>query len=211
MKKKQKRIILLLVEGWTDETALLFISTNFSEQYGIKIDIQSGDITSGTKDNKPVAARIGAVVNKYIKTHHLQKDDIIFVAQITDSDGVFIKDELVDVENISDEQMLIPGERILVKTMIKQEHIIERNHFKSRNLDLLINKKTIKDIQYRIYYVSVNLEHCLHNNPNVSSPEVKRRLAVEFQKNTMTIHRFVGFSKAPKLLRKVLTKNHGKR
>ena len=45
----------------------------------------------------------------------------------------------------------------------------------------LYKSSKIYGIPYKIYYLSCNLEHFLHNNPNIEQNEKKRDLAEEFK------------------------------
>ena len=87
--------------------------------------------------------------------------------------------------------LFIPTDNILTNNVISM-HI--RNKQKSEILNRLITlNKVWKTIPYSVYFFSCNLDHILHNNPNMSRQE-KNQYADRFEKEYVEHpRRFVEF------------------
>ena len=87
-----KKIILLLVEGPTDEDALALVYSKLVREHDLEFDVLHTDITAGEDMTvKYIAERIQAEVAEYLRKHpYIVKEDILKVVQIIDTDGAFI-------------------------------------------------------------------------------------------------------------------------
>ena len=182
------KIILFLVEGETDKTSLaLTISRQLRE---VKFFVIRTDITSDYETNVDNIISLIFERVRFFLAENPQFDfsDIESIIQITDTDGTFISDDKV-IYNESSEKIFYSSETILTNNVNETK---DRNHRKSEILNKLYKLKYIegKDkgetvkIKYRIYYMSCNLEHVLHDLPNVVSKTEKERLAKQFRKET---------------------------
>lgn len=180
------KIILFLVEGETDKTSLaLTLSRQLKE---VKFFVIKTDITSdyGTTTENVIDLIKQRV--KFFLSENLQFDfsDIGSIIQITDTDGTFILDDKV-IFDASCEKIFYSNETTLTNNVNETK---DRNHRKSEILNKLFKTEYIefkyKDklikTDYKIYYMSCNLEHVLHNLPNVSSKEEKEKLSKKFRK-----------------------------
>lgn len=92
-----KKIILLLVEGPTDEDALALIYSRLVREHDLEFDVLHTDITAGEDMTaKYIEERIGREIVDYLrKNPFIKKGDILKVVQIIDTDGAFIPASLV--------------------------------------------------------------------------------------------------------------------
>ena len=88
-----KKIILLLVEGPTDEDALALVYSKLVREHDLEFDVLHTDITAGEDMTvKYIADRIQEEVAEYLRKHpFIVKEDILKVVQIIDTDGAFIR------------------------------------------------------------------------------------------------------------------------
>jgi hypothetical protein len=167
------RVCLFIVEGSTDKIALNNILSKYFADKKLRTYIVGTDITSdehSTEDN--IVNNLKTNINLFLKREKLNKTDIAKIIHLTDLDGTFIDDSAV----LFNKHYLHPyytDENILTSHVDK---IIERNHRKAANLKKLLATGEIYSIPYKIYFVSCNLEHLLHNKNNASN-EDKRLLA----------------------------------
>lgn len=177
------KIILFLVEGKSDETSLA-LTLNRLLQGRVKFFVIKTDITS---DCGTTAENIkGLILEKvsFFLTEHpqFQFSDIDSIIQITDTDGVFVDNSKV-VFDENHKKIFYSEDSILTDNV---NGIIYRNQTKAEILRELCSLKFLeapngKKIKYRIYYMSCNLEHVLHNLPNVETDAEKERLSKFFR------------------------------
>lgn len=105
---------------------------------------------------------IAKLINADIERRHVYtKNDVTAVVQILDLDGAFVPDGHV----IQDEE---PGKRRYTESGIltpNAAETIRQNHEKQKNIRSLISMENIrlgrKDVPFRPFYMSRNLEHVL--------------------------------------------------
>lgn len=87
-----KKIILLLVEGPTDEEALALIYSKLVNKHDLVFDVLHTDITADEgMTAKYIEEKILLEVEKYlIKNPFLHREDILKLVQIIDTDGAFV-------------------------------------------------------------------------------------------------------------------------
>lgn len=182
------KIMLFLVEGQTDKTSLAY--TISKQINGVRFFVIQTDITSDyhtTIDN--VEHLIYEKVRFFLSENpQFEFTDIDSVIQITDTDGTFIPESEIKYEG-SIGKIFYDNGSILTNNIGETKN---RNLHKAEILRKLCALKNIyneekKDekVKYRIYYMSCNLEHVLHNSPNVATKEEKVRLAKIFRNETV--------------------------
>ncbi len=171
-----KKIILLLVEGPTDEDALALVYSKLVREHDLEFDVLHTDITAGEDMTvKYIESRIQKEVTEYLRKHpYIEKGDILKVVQIIDTDGAFI-----------------PASQVLQSETGKTEYF--ETHIAARNKDRLIRRNiskrqivyhlmrsgAVSEFPYEIYYFSRNLEHVLHDIPDALDDDRKEDLAYE--------------------------------
>ena len=171
-----KKVVLVIVEGPSDDVALGVMLNQIFDKDAVHIHIMHGDITTkrGVRPDN-ILIRIGNVIREYAKSQHYKSRDFKQIIYITDTDGTFIPDETV-MDDINNEEVMYESDGI--HTMNKQG-IINRNKQKKANLIKLKSIEQVWNIPYRIYYMSCNLDHVLYNKRN-SSDEGKEENAYSF-------------------------------
>ena len=137
-----------------------------------------GDITTrkGVRSDN-IVAKIGDEVRAYAKSQHYSSKDFKQIIHIVDTDGAYIPDEKIISAPGADS---ISYESDGIHTP-DQQGIIERNKQKTGNLYRLRGTGQIWKVPYRVYYMSCNLDHVLHNKRN-STDEEKENDAYAFAK-----------------------------
>lgn len=176
--KPKRKVVILLVEGKSDKTALNLIEKFYTNR-NIKIYTTNGDITSDflvtyTNCVEVLSEKIKAIRDEM----KLSRDDIYEVIHLIDTDGTFIPDSCIMVDkNIKEFYYTLD----YIKAKNKKK-VIDRNNNKISKIKVLINTgKVDKDIKYRIFYMSCNLDHVLFNEMNLADEE-KVKKAFEFRK-----------------------------
>ncbi len=92
-----KKIILLLVEGLTDEEALALVFSKLAKEHDIEFDVLHTDITADENMTvKYIGERIKREIADYLrKNPFIKRKDILKVVQIIDTDGAFVPPSLV--------------------------------------------------------------------------------------------------------------------
>lgn len=174
----RKKVVLVIVEGPSDDTALGIMLNQIYDKDSVYVHIMHGDITTrkGVRSDN-IVAKIGDEVRAYAKSQHYSSKDFKQIIHIVDTDGAYIPDEKIisapEVEKISYESDGIHTS--------DQQGIIERNKQKTGNLYRLRGTGQIWKVPYRVYYMSCNLDHVLHNKRN-STDEEKETDAYAFAK-----------------------------
>ena len=200
MKKviQTKKLILIIVEGKSDEESLEYVLSKIVNSSKIKFVICHGDITSDYKTNaRNVAKKISHIVEEFLESSKglYTIEDIKLIVHIVDTDACSI-DACNIIESDTNEYT-----ETKVKTTNKQ-NIVDRNRRKLAILKI-ISKLTylsfnVKNdylcIPYTSYYMSCNLEHVLHNNSNIVTNKEKEYYSMVFSfKYLNKISDFVDF------------------
>ena len=172
----RKKIVLVIVEGPSDDVALGITLNQIFDKDAVYIHIMHGDITTkrGVRPDN-ILAKIGNVIRGYAKSQHYKSSDFKQIIHITDTDGAFIPNEKI-INDFSSEKIIYESDGIHTTN---RQSIIERNNQKSANLRKLKSINQIWNIPYRVYYMSCNLDHVLYNKRN-SSDEEKENDAYAF-------------------------------
>lgn len=178
------KVILFLVEGETDRKSLALafakLIGNRAQFFVIRTDITSDKDTTTNNIESLIVERVSHFLSE---KSYLSCSDIKMVVQITDTDGTFVEGDKVCFD--SDRDKIHYSDECMYTN--KVEATIQRNQRKSENIKYLCNLEKINvddvDIPYRVYFMSCNLEHVLHNLPNVETQEEKETLATAFRKS----------------------------
>ena len=184
-KKQDKKIVLLIVEGSSEEIALSTPFKEFFDKNRFEVEVVGSDITT-QKGASP--QNIISKVTQIVKDHangpvRLSRSDFAAILHLIDTDGAFV-DPSVVIENCSlrgehsrDNPIKYYPDHMEAKF---RDRAITRNKCKAKNLRVLAKTSTLwEDIPYFAFFMSCNLDHVLHNEPNLS-PSDKSRLAEEF-------------------------------
>lgn len=187
-----KRVVFVIVEGPTDRDALEILFDRIFDRQEVIVHVQHGDITSDTTTNASnVIARVTQTVKNYAKNNSLKRTDFAEVIHITDTDGAFIPPDAVIADNTVTRPTYSPTE---IRTKNKSS-IEDRNRRKSENINRLISQSSIwTDIPYRLFYMSCNLDHVLHNKLNSSDDEKQNdahKFAAMYRENIPDFMRFI--------------------
>lgn len=164
----RKRVVLVIVEGASDDMALGVMLNQIFDKDKVYVHIMHGDITTRKGVNSDnIVAKIGDEVRKYAKSNHYMSKHFKQIIHIVDMDGAYIPNQNV----ISDfEHGEISYESDGIHTP-DRGGIIERNKQKTDNLYRLRGTGQIWQVPYRVYYMSCNLDHVLHNKRNSTDDE----------------------------------------
>lgn len=189
----EKKVVVFIVEGPSDEAALGSIMKEYFSCSEVQFVVVHGDITLKdyvSNDNilKKINEQIEGVKRKYRYEHQ----DFIKIIHITDADGVYTPETAVketDVEEVRYYEDHIEA---------KNTHVIkERNNRKASILYKLRKTGKINGIPYRIYFNSCNLEHVLYGELREYSDEEKQILSDDFaEKYEGRIDEFIHFISA---------------
>ncbi len=172
-----KKIVLVLVEGPTDEDALALVFSRILKEHEIEFDVLHTDITAKEEMTaKYITREIEKEIDIYLKRNpFINKRDILKVVQLIDTDGAFIPgSQVLPSEN---------GKTEYSDTFIwakNRDRLIRRNISKRNIVYQLYHMDHLpQGCPYEIYYFSRNLEHVLHNISEDLSDEEKEELAFQ--------------------------------
>lgn len=172
----EKRVMVFIVEGRSDEVALGSIMKGYFSDNEVRFVVIRGDIT--TKDYvsaDSILEKINQHVESVKEKYRYRFEDFVKIVHLTDADGVFIGKEKVKFANVERIQYYTDH----VKTS-DVDAIIDRNTRKAEILFKLRRTGKIHGIPYRIYFNSCNLEHVLYHELRDFSDEEKINLSDEF-------------------------------
>lgn len=174
----RKKIVLVIVEGPSDESALGVILNRIYGSETVHVHVMHYDITSERRVSpNNIISKIGNVMIELERQYHFTKKDYKEIIHIVDMDGAYISDDNV----VEDFSVSKPIYSVLKISTQNKQNIENRNHRKSDNIDKLCNTKQIRGVSYRVFYMSCNLDHVLYNKLN-SSDEEKESDAYNFAK-----------------------------
>ena len=172
----KKKILLILVEGASDQTALEGPLKQFFNMNKVKTYILHGDITTREKTTpQNIVRRIEEEIQHFCQRNFLNKTDICRLIQVVDMDGAYIPDDFI-VEKEELQKVQYTEEAIFARS---REDIIQRNQQKRSNLERLQHCDQISRIPYQVYYMSCNLDHALYGKLNLDNQE-KENQSYEF-------------------------------
>ena len=171
-----KKIILLLVEGPTDEDALALVFSNLVNDHDIEFEVLHTDITADEAMTvKYIESRMEDEINYYLKKNpFIEREDILKVVQMIDTDGAFIPSAMI--------QQSETGKTEYFETYIaakNKDRLTRRNISKRKIVYYLAKADCIAGFPYEIYFFSRNMEHVLHGISEDLSDDEKEDLAFE--------------------------------
>lgn len=184
-----KKVILFIVEGTTDKSALSGIFSKIIQSEKIKFLVMRGDITSKegiTRTN--IEKELSEKILKQLDIEKYEVEDLLEIVHLCDTDGAYVGVDFIkqrdDLEKPSYTEECIKARNI--------GNIERRNDRKKNNLERLsgisrknngTNNLMLKKIKvpYKLYYFSCNLEHVLHNRLEDFSDKEKRELSEKFE------------------------------
>lgn len=178
---KGKKVVFLIVEGPTDE---VFFENYKQENGGLDnvnvIIIQLCD-SECFRDVKKFKIKMSEAVTKELnnKYSHISLEQIVGVFHLIDTDGMFIPTKKIkkgvtgskqyyDVDN---KQVKIAEDSI--KDIWEDKRIIINDFLQSTEKTLNVQDSFGKknDLEYSLYFNSINLESILYHDPNISKKE----------------------------------------
>lgn len=174
----RKKVVLVIVEGASDDTALGIALNQVFDEDTVYIHIMHGDITTRKGINSQnIVSKIGDEVKGYAKSQHYKASDFKQIIHIVDTDAVYIPDSNI-VEDVALVEVIYEDDGIHTANV---EAIKDRNKTKRDNLYRLRTQGAVWGIPYRVYYMSCNLDHVFHNKRN-STDDEKENDAYAFAK-----------------------------
>lgn len=164
------------MEGTTDSDCLDPIVDYFKEQFkltDLDIHIQGGDVfTESINNQKSGETILKEQVEVYLRQSKLTAKDILHVAFITDTDGIYIDPTDYHVDSsIVKFTYDLNNKKIICENEDKKRSLMQTRQTKVKKLSQVIREfeKSVlsisrADIPYSIYYNSLNLEHVLFDN-----------------------------------------------
>ena len=181
-----KKVKFVLVEGFSDKKSLgLALERTFPNSRVI-VHYYRGDITTDPKVNhRNIEEKIWQQTKYYARQMCLKPSDFEEIIHLVDTDGAYISDRHAVSENSEKtrkkggkENFYYDVAQGVIRAQNKQ-HIIDRNENKRDILDRLVECRAIHGVPYRVYYMSCNLDHVLHDKPNATDHD-KERLSNQF-------------------------------
>ena len=173
----EKKIVLFIVEGFNDETALAVSLETLISTDIIKFEITDGDITSDYY-GKDIAAKVGDCVKKHCDKYNYSKDDFAEVVLLVDMDGAFIGGKSYHISHKHYEPFYA-ADKILYHNPDK---LIKSHEIKQRNLSrLVLLSKVFRSIPFSVYFFSCNLDHVICGDANLVQGS-KHKIAADFDK-----------------------------
>lgn len=172
----EKKVIVFIVEGPSDEAALGTIMKEYFSNNEIQFVVTHGDITSNDYVSmKNIVTKISAQIESVKSKYRYRQEDFIKIIHITDTDGVYVPDADIKKETVD-------------KTQYYDDHIgtnnvasiAKRNKQKGDILRKLRKTRKVHEIAYKIYFNSCNLEHVLYGRLKYYSDEEKQMLSDDF-------------------------------
>lgn len=187
---KSKKVVLFIVEGPSDQSALSVILSKIFDQDEVYVYVVHGDVTTEkgvTPQN--IVRKVNAFIKEHMSTYRLRKADMLQVVHLMDTDGAYAPDDVITEMVTVPKTIYNPGQIIAAN----RQRIIERNMQKRANMDRLALEPAIAGIPYLAIYMSCNLDHVLYNKLN-SHDSDKRKDSIAFaRKYRNDIASFISF------------------
>ena len=186
-----KKVILLLVEGPSDEDALVGPTASAITNAIVRSDCFHTDVTTVCLFPRnaifEVVADVGKTVRKFVESH-LEKNqgytwsDLAAVFHVVDLDGALVRPDAV-VEDRDARKTLYGADSIRAA---RKDFILERNRVKKASIQKLRSMESVgkgrRRVPYRVFFMSRNLEHALYGISDNLSDDAKERLSSAFAK-----------------------------
>lgn len=209
-KRPKRKIVLFLVEGKSDRTALSLAVPELFDRIDDSFEVffpsirehnveVGGDITSkrGVEPENIQGLISQLFLEDFFDEEKIYPKDIYEIIQLVDMDGAYADDSFIEEGSnpTGEERAFYERRRILCTNTSSMK---EAHNRKRRNLDALTSMHSIKidskSVPYSIYYFSCNLDHFLHGDANLKSRE-KVHAAEEFSEkyafDPIAFYRFI--------------------
>lgn len=169
----QEKVFLIFVEGSTDADCLDLIIEDFKQKLDlsdITIRIQNGDIFTSTENKtKNGQTILKDQIQLYLNYSKLSPKQIIHVAFVTDTDGIFINQmNYLVMPSIDSWGYDFSSKKVLFKDSVKKRDVITSRQTKAKKVSQVIKEPSEStlminrtQLSYSVYFNSVNLEHVL--------------------------------------------------
>ncbi len=181
---KSKKILLFMVEGSSDRTALEYILKKIFSNDQVLFHVIGTDITSDNKTTLQNAIKkVKEQLDIFLGVTKAKEGDILKIIHVVDTDGTYIPATNI-IEDKSLNTFVYTTDNIKGKS---SQEVEDRNKRKANIINKLSTTPNIcrGKISYRMYYMSCNLEHVLHNIQDAIQGQ-KADLSEEF------LERFIG-------------------
>ena len=186
----RRKVVLLIVEGPSDETALDFLFQYFYDPSKVYVRALHKDITSETGNtNANIVKKVCEEIKNFMRTYPVKKSDFLEIIHVVDTDGAFVNSSKIIEDTSAIKVNYTPTEI----RAFNREAIILRNAQKSRNLNILYGTQQIWKIPYRIFYMSCNLDHVLHNQQNSSDTDKTNNAYVIVRRYKQCPNKYITF------------------
>lgn len=206
----EKKVVLVVVEGQSDKAAFGTIFEEYFENDQVQFHVVKGDITTQDYiETDQIVKKINDILvmlkSRYGYSFDMDStdsedagtSDYLRIIHITDTDGVFVPETLVQESEAckEDKKVLYFADHI---ESYSRQNTVERNRRKSQVLIKLSKVNKIHGIPYKIYYNSCNLEHVLFDILAQLTGEEKMELADAFaEKYEGNVDEFIRFISNP--------------
>ncbi len=185
----EKKVVAVIVEGPSDENAIGGILKEYFSSEEVQFAVVHGDITSDyntTVEN--AVTKVGDLIESVKSKYGYRWEDFVRIIHIADTDGTFTKDCIQETEV---EDIRYYEDHIECSNIVEVE---KRNKHKSEIMYKLYSTGKVREICYRLYFNSCNLEHVLYNELKDFSDEEKEELSDEFaEKYEGKVQEFIDF------------------
>lgn len=170
----ENKVFLIYLEGESDDaliSPILEYLVKSNDKRRINVEILFGDPFSNLENRRKSGKTIvGESIQRYLDTNHLHPNDIVYVAFVTDLDGIYTNTRNYVVGNISDNDLNenfkydFNSDNIVCKNDTYKNNLIKIRQEKARkiaNINSGNRSYSIRrhSIPYGIFYNSINLEH----------------------------------------------------
>ena len=157
MRNNEKKVIVFIVEGMSEEAALGTIVKEFFIDEQVQFYVVHGDITVHDYVSvDKIVSKINHVIDNVKERYRYKNSDFLKIIHLTDTDGVYVPEENIHQAQVN--EVTYYEDRIDTRNPAS---IIDRNTRKADILFKLRNTGKVKGIPYRVYFNSCNLEHVL--------------------------------------------------
>ena len=138
---KTKKVVLFIVEGFTDKTALGAILTNLLENESVRFAITEGDITTRADVRDPnVISCLNGFIKRELERNAFRYSDLKEIVHLIDTDGAFVPDSAV-MENREAKRVEYSEKEVFAPD---RDRLLQRNKRKLRLVRLLRGKREIR-------------------------------------------------------------------
>ena len=176
MAKTAKKVVLLIVEGPTDEDAFSRVMKKLHARQQVVFLVIHGDITADRDVNaKNALAAVNQRIKELMRKYGLHRTDLLKIIHLVDMDGAYVPETAIRYEDT--DKVMYGLDEICAP---KGKHIAERNQNKAGVMNRLCATNEIASIPYGLFYLSRNMEHVLFDDMGDLSDEQKMDYADTF-------------------------------